>query len=162
MRSIQGAQLDEGTGEDDRCRRGQKCHLPIQSAVVYSEGMPFVSILIIALMIGALIDVITRDESQVKHLPRMVWIILVVVLPLVGSILWFLLGREYGGGGVSLPRMPRREARPSAPAAAAPQYTASADVRTTEQQIADLDREIEEWRLREEIAKRKLTDGETS
>ncbi len=69
---------------------------------------------------------------------------------------------SFGDGGVSLPRMPRREARPSAPAAAAPQYTASADVRTTEQQIADLDREIEEWRLREEIAKRKLTDGETS
>ena len=34
------------------------------------------------------------------------------------------------------------------------------DTRTTEQQIADLDREIEEWRLREEIARRKRERGE--
>ncbi len=122
--------------------------------------MPFLSILILALMIGALIDVILRDESQVKHLPKMVWVIIVVLLPLIGSILWFALGREYGEGGVSLPRMPRREARPRRSAPAAAQQTAPADTRTTEQQIADLDREIEEWRLREEIAKRKRDDTE--
>lgn len=121
--------------------------------------MPFLSILILALMIGALIDVILRDESQVKHLPKMVWVIIVVLLPLIGSILWFTLGRDYGEGGVSLPRMPRREARPQRSAPATAQQTAPADTRTTEQQIADLDREIEEWRLREEIAKRKR--GET-
>ncbi|MCK3769805.1 PLD nuclease N-terminal domain-containing protein [Microbacterium aerolatum] len=123
--------------------------------------MPFVSILVLALMIGALIDVITRDQSQVKHLPKMMWVILVVLIPLIGSILWFALGREYGEGGVSLPRMPRREARASAPRPAAAHWAPPVDARTTEQQIADLDREIEEWRLREEIAKRKRED-ETS
>lgn len=119
--------------------------------------MPFLSVLILALMIGALIDVIMRDESQVKHLPKMVWVILVVLLPLIGSILWFVLGREYAGGGVALPRMPRRAARPHPTAPA--QQTTMSDARTTEQQIADLDREIEEWRLREEIARRKREDG---
>ena len=34
-----------------------------------------------------------------------------------------------------------------------------AETRTTEQQIADLDREIEEWRLRAEIEKRKKDQG---
>ncbi|WP_194421897.1 PLD nuclease N-terminal domain-containing protein [Microbacterium abyssi] len=122
--------------------------------------MPFVSILIVALMVGALIDVIMRDESQVKRLPKMVWVILVVLIPLIGSILWFTLGREYGDGGVSLPRMPRREARANgaAHASAPARQAAPADARTTEQQIADLDREIEEWRLREEIAKRRRED----
>jgi len=116
--------------------------------------MPFLSILILALMIGALIDIIVRDGSQVKHLPKLVWVILVVLLPLIGSILWFTLGREYGDGEVSLLRMPRRRGRADvAPPMARP--TAPVDTRTTEQQIADLDREIEEWRLREEIAKRK-------
>lgn len=121
--------------------------------------MPFLSILILALMIGALIDVIMRDESQVKHLPKMVWVILVVLLPVIGSVLWFLLGREYGEGGLSLPRMPRREARPHRTAPAPAQQMAPSDARTTEEQIADLDREIEEWRLREEIARRKREDG---
>ncbi|QNA93158.1 MULTISPECIES: PLDc N-terminal domain-containing protein [unclassified Microbacterium] len=121
--------------------------------------MPFLfSILVIALMIGALIDIITRDSALVKHLPKMVWIIIVILLPLIGSLLWFAIGREYGESGVPIPRMrraerpmPRTDVRPAPPT----------DTRTTEQQIADLDREIEEWRLREEIERRRR-DGDAS
>ena len=117
--------------------------------------MPFLfSILVIALMIGALIDIITRDDSQVRFLPKMVWLIVVILLPLIGSILWFALGREYSEAGLRIPRI-QRERRPR-PASPQPQPAAPpVDTRTTEQQIADLDREIEEWRLREEIEKRK-------
>lgn len=121
--------------------------------------MPFLSILVLALMIGALIDIIMRDESQVKHLPKMVWVILVVLLPLIGSILWFALGREYGGGGISIPRMPQRATRPTAPPAAQT-WSPPSDTRTTEQQIADLEREIEEWELRQQIEARKRERGE--
>lgn len=117
--------------------------------------MPLLSLLMFVLTIGALIDVILRDDSQVKRMPKMVWIMIVILLPLIGAILWFTLGREYGEGGVSLPRMPRRETRSAPRADVAPRQAASMDTRTTEQQIADLDREIEEWRLREEIARRK-------
>ncbi|MBS0025495.1 PLD nuclease N-terminal domain-containing protein [Microbacterium paraoxydans] len=121
--------------------------------------MPFLfSLLIIALMIGALIDIITRDDAQVKHLPKMVWLIIVILLPLVGSLLWFALGREYGEGGVPIPRM-RRVDRPAAPTVA-PSPARPVDTRTTEQQIADLDREIEEWRLREELEKRRREQGD--
>lgn len=119
--------------------------------------MPFLfSILVIALMIGALIDIITRDDSQVKHLPKMVWIIIVILLPLIGSALWFGIGREYGESGISLPRM-RRSERSAGPVDVRP--APPTDLRTTEQQIADLDREIEEWRLREELERRRR-DGE--
>lgn len=114
------------------------------------------SILVVVLMVGALIDIITRDDAQVRFLPKMVWIIIVILLPLIGGILWFALGREYAESGISMPRMPRRAARPSPSPAAPPRPT---DTRTTEQQIADLDREIEEWKLRAEIEKRK---GESS
>ncbi|REJ04235.1 PLDc_N domain-containing protein [Microbacterium bovistercoris] len=116
--------------------------------------MPLFSILVIALTVVALIDIITRDDSQVKHMPKFVWLLLVVFLPLIGGILWFAVGREYPEGGIRLGRERReRPARrePSAPAAP----VRPVDTRSTEQQIADLDREIEEWRLREEIAKRK-------
>ena len=120
--------------------------------------MPFLfSLLVIALMIGALIDIITRDNVLVKHLPKMVWIIIVILLPLVGSLLWFAIGREYGDAGIPIPRM-RRSERPPARADVRP--APPTDTRTTEQQIADLDREIEEWRLRQEIEKRRR-DGET-
>lgn len=117
------------------------------------------SLLVIALMIGALIDIITRDSSLVKFLPKLAWIIIVILLPLIGGLLWFGLGREYGESGIQMPRM-RRAERPAAPTDVRP--APPRDNRTTEQQIADLDREIEEWRLRQEIEKNRGTDGEGS
>ncbi|MFE6997595.1 PLD nuclease N-terminal domain-containing protein [Microbacterium sp. NPDC057659] len=116
--------------------------------------MPVLSILVLALTVVALIDIITRDDSQVKHMPKLVWILLVVFLPLIGGVLWFAIGREYPEGGIRLGRERRErpaQRQPSAPVAPA----RPVDTRSTEEQIADLDREIEEWRLRDEIAKRR-------
>jgi len=114
------------------------------------------SVLLLALTIGALIDIITRPDDQVRHLPKVFWIILVILLPLAGSIIWFLVGRDYGDAGVRIPRMRRDAPAPAAPAPPGPPV----DTRTTEQQIADLDKEIEEWRLRAEIEKRKRAQEE--
>lgn len=121
--------------------------------------MPFLTLLIIALMVGALIDIIRRDDAQVKHLPKLVWVILVVLLPLIGSALWFALGREYASGGVRMPRM----SRPQAATQARPEqsWTPPRDFRSTEQQLADLDREIEEWQLRAEVDRKRQERGES-
>ncbi|QTX03828.1 PLDc N-terminal domain-containing protein [Agromyces archimandritae] len=113
--------------------------------------MPIVlGLLPLVLMLAALIDLIMRGDEQVRHMPKFVWILLVVLLPLIGSILWFAIGREYGGsdGGA---RMPWGRDRASAPAP----MRAPAPARTTEEQLADLDREIEEERLRRAIAERR-------
>jgi hypothetical protein len=113
--------------------------------------MPFVfSLLTLAIMIFAIVDIILRDESQVKHLPKMVWLILVVLLPLLGSILWFALGREYPERAVARPPQFAPWASEPAPPAPTPR-----DPRSTEQQLADLEREIEAERLRAEIARRR-------
>lgn len=118
--------------------------------------MPFIlTLLVFALTVGALIDIITRNDSQVKFLPKMVWILIVILVPLIGSGLWFALGREYSGGGIPVLRMPRRAGRPAPAPSVTPTWSAPTDRRTTEEQIADLDREIEEWRLRQEAEKRK-------
>lgn len=50
---------------------------------------------IFALVLAALIDIIVRQDGQVKHLPKLVWVLLVITLPLIGSIIWFAVGREY-------------------------------------------------------------------
>lgn len=116
-----------------------------------------VSLLVVALMVFALVDIIRRDDAQVKFMPKVVWLLLVILLPFIGSVLWFGIGREYPEGGVRFESPLRRERnRPPAPPVVPP---VPVDTRTTEQQIADLDREIEEWRLREEIAKRKRERG---
>lgn len=121
--------------------------------------MPFLSLLVVALMVFALVDIIRRDDAQVRFLPKLAWIIIVILLPLIGSILWFAIGREYSEAGLRIPRM--RAAAPST-AQPDPRPARPVDARSTEEQIADLDREIEEWRLRAEIEKRRRENGGSS
>ncbi len=58
--------------------------------------MPYLLALIpLALSIATLADIIMRGEHQVKQLSKTFWIIIVILVPLVGSILWWAIGREY-------------------------------------------------------------------
>lgn len=113
------------------------------------------SLIGLALMVFALVDIIRRDDAQVKFMPKFVWLLLVVLLPFIGSVLWFAIGREYPDGGIRVGRPRREDARPAAP-------VVPRDTRTTEEQIADLDREIEEWRLRQEIERRRSESGDAA
>jgi hypothetical protein len=109
--------------------------------------MPFVfSLLMLAATVFAVVDIVLRDDGQIKHMPKLVWLLLVILLPLVGVVLWFAIGREYPERAPRAPRPAHRDAPP----APAPMR----DVRTTEQQLADLEREIEEERLRAELRRR--------
>lgn len=122
--------------------------------------MPFLfTILTIVLMIVALVDIIKRDDSDVRYLPKVAWIIIVILLPLIGILLWFTLGRVYPEDGPRIPRPMRAQAPTQAP----PVYQAPPqrqDFRTTEQQLADLEREIEEDRLRAELARKRAERAE--
>ena len=109
--------------------------------------MPFVSLLVLGVLVFSLVDIIRREDFQVKHLPKMMWIIIVILLPIIGSLLWFTLGRVYPEDG---PRMPRPAQR-----APAPPPQAYRPASSTEQQLADLEKEIEEERLRAELARRR-------
>jgi hypothetical protein len=56
-------------------------------------------VVMLGLTIFAVVDVITTDEGSVRHLPKMVWLLLVLLFPLVGSIAWLLAGRPVVGTG---------------------------------------------------------------
>jgi hypothetical protein len=105
------------------------------------------SLVLFCIVLAALIDIITKDNDQVRHLPKLTWVLLVIFLPLIGSIIWFTVGREYsapvdrGSFGD-----PRRWDAPE-PAAAA----AGAREKSTEEQLADLEREIAEHKRHERI-----------
>lgn len=99
-----------------------------------------ISLAVFALLIGALIDIITRGDHQVKHLPKIAWVLLVVLLPLLGSVLWFTLGREYSERPLQV------QTRHSGAPAAAPTPSLS-----TEQQLAQLEREIAAYEELERI-----------
>jgi len=61
-----------------------------------------VPVIVVALDIFSIIDIITIDERRVRGLPKFLWVAVVVLLPLIGVILWFTIGRgrgDNGGGG---------------------------------------------------------------
>lgn len=83
-----------------------------------------VPLILTGVMVFSIVDLVTIDNSRVKHLPKFAWIVLVVLLSIVGSLLWFFLGRErresrengrYGPGLRSSPG--RARARPAGPVA---------------------------------------------
>lgn len=118
--------------------------------------MPYaLSFVILAATIVTLIDIIVRDSAYIRHLPKLVWMFIVLLAPIIGIVIWWVVGRE------PLPTGPERGSRfarraPSAaqaPVAPAPRHPVG--YRSTEDQLADLEREIEEDRLRAELARRR-------
>jgi len=74
--------------------------------------MPRVLLLVVvfAMTIYAVIDAIQTDDASVRHLPKIVWILLILLFAPIGPIAWFVTGRQRGPqGGRPGPR------RPSAP-----------------------------------------------
>lgn len=62
----------------------------------------------LALWIFCIIDVITTPDDQCRNLPKIAWLLIVIMLMDIGSIAWLFAGRTWNGE-------PRR---PLAPAAA--------------------------------------------
>jgi Phospholipase_D-nuclease N-terminal len=52
-------------------------------------------LLLLALWLFCIIDVIVTDEWRVRNLPKGVWVLLVLVLPDIGSIAWLVAGRPW-------------------------------------------------------------------
>ncbi|QIS02592.1 hypothetical protein F5X71_09910 [Nocardia brasiliensis] len=57
--------------------------------------MPYaiVGLLTLALWVYCLIDIITCPDAGIRHLPKMGWLIVVILIPTVGALLWLFAGR---------------------------------------------------------------------
>ena len=68
-----------------------------------------VSLLFIALWVFALFDVISTDAKRCRNLPKLVWLLVVVLLADIGSVAWLILGRPRTPAEAPGPRArPRR------------------------------------------------------
>jgi len=61
------------------------------------------SLVTFGVILFALIDIITREEWQVRHLPKLTWVLLVLILPLIGSVIWFVVGRDWARPADAVP-----------------------------------------------------------
>ena len=62
---------------------------------------------LLGLWIFCVIDVITTDESRVRNLPKGLWLIIVLLLPDIGSIVWLIAGHPWESNRQPLTRMQR-------------------------------------------------------
>jgi hypothetical protein len=71
----------------------------------------------IALAVVALISCLSVEEGEIRALPRMVWVLIILFFPLIGSIAWFVAGRPLPveRTGTARPTFPARERRQVAP-----------------------------------------------
>ncbi len=55
------------------------------------RALPF--LLLLALDIFCVIDAITTRDDEVRHLPKFVWILLILIFTPIGAIAWLVAGR---------------------------------------------------------------------
>jgi hypothetical protein len=59
--------------------------------MLYFDGL--LGLIMLALWVFCVFDVITTDESLCRNLPKMVWLLIVLLIPDIGSLLWLIAGR---------------------------------------------------------------------
>jgi membrane protein YqaA with SNARE-associated domain len=52
-------------------------------------------IVLLGVYIASIIDVIRTPSRESRRLPKFVWLIIVIALPVLGGALWWLLGRVW-------------------------------------------------------------------
>ncbi|GAA0951914.1 PLD nuclease N-terminal domain-containing protein [Virgisporangium aurantiacum] len=53
-------------------------------------------LLILAFTLYALIDCLARDEDEIRALPKVIWVLIILLFAPLGPIAWFLAGRPRG------------------------------------------------------------------
>jgi hypothetical protein len=113
-------------------------------------------LLLLALWIYCIFDVVTTDDSLIRNLPKLVWLVIVVILPDIGSIIWLIAGRPHGASfrpGDTSYGSPRRAVGPED----RPDFTPLARERD---ERAELRMREEQLRRREEdLRRRELAAG---
>ncbi|GAA1163518.1 hypothetical protein GCM10009630_71980 [Kribbella jejuensis] len=77
--------------------------------------LPFLISLV--LTVYALFSCIQTPDEDVPHLPKLLWIVLIVFVPFAGPIVWLLMSRAQGNPQAAVVRRPAAPstARPTAP-----------------------------------------------
>lgn len=60
--------------------------------MLFADG--FLGLFLLGLWLFCIFDVITTPVHAVKHLPKLVWLLIVLILPDIGSVIWLIAGRD--------------------------------------------------------------------
>ena len=80
-----------------------------------------IGLLLIGLWLYCIFDAVTAPAEEIRNLPKITWIFIVIILGDIGSILWLLAGRPTNAGrpgglaykGNTGPQLPVRRSAPA-------------------------------------------------
>ena len=105
-------------------------------------GDGLVGLVLLLFWVWALLDVIGTDASMCRNLPKPMWLIIVLILPDIGAIVWLLMGRpekaDWRPGSTDY-AAPRRPIGPED----SPRYSPTPII--TDRRSEELDKELERW-----------------
>jgi hypothetical protein len=115
-------------------------------------------LLLLALDIFCVIDLIQTREDEVRNLPKIAWLLLILLFPPIGAIAWLAAGRPVRGAG---PRSAYERAVPSYPEYDRPGRAAGLTPESDEEFLRRVRERAEEQRRKaaEEKKAREERDG---
>ena len=81
-------------------------------------------VVVFVMWLFSLIEAISTPSDRVRNLPKIVWVLLILFFPFVGSIAWLVAGRP---DGIGSRRSPHERAQPSYPEYDRPGRAAAVD-----------------------------------
>jgi len=96
-----------------------------------------------AFVIYALVDCLFAESSRFRALNKPLWALIIVVLPVVGAVLWFLLGRARKSGRPEVRRFVAPDDDPEFSGRSSSTVTAL-DRETTDERIRRLEEELDQ------------------
>jgi hypothetical protein len=117
--------------------------------VIKIEGL--VGLVTFALWVFCLVEAISTPDVRMRNLPKVAWVLIVLLFPLVGSIAWLVAGRPE-----SRPRGPSAHDRsvPDFPEYDRPGRAAAVDPEKDEEFLRQIRARAEEQRKRYEQSRR--------
>jgi hypothetical protein len=121
-------------------------------------------LVVFALWVFCLVDVIGTAEGEVRNLPKLWWLLIVLLFPFAGSVAWLVAGRPQGPGARSrheraVPQFPEYD-RPGRAAAVSPEddeeFLRKVRERAEEQRRAYRAEQLERERAEHEKLQRRL------
>lgn len=114
----------------------------------------------VALVLYALVDAAMSDPARARGVSKPVWVVLIVMLPVIGAVLWFVIGK--GRGPLPVPtRAPDDDPRFSGARLSSEEI--DAHVEELEARLRELDNEVfPEVDERRPSAERGMTGGADS
>lgn len=65
------------------------------TGMLYVDG--FFGLVLLGLWIFCIVEVITTPDADCRNLPKLLWLLIVIILPTIGSVAWLIAGRPAPG-----------------------------------------------------------------